>query len=217
MAEAAARASPLPAPRHRLGETGGWWRVTPFAVAGAVMLPVGVVVSSFLAPAGDVWQHLVETTLAELLVNTFWLAIGVAAGTAALGVSLAWLTAVCEFPGRKFFAWALLLPLAIPAYVSGFVFIGLLDFSGPVQSALRELLGPGIWFPKVRGRLGVTVVMVLALYPYVYLMARNAFLTQGRRALEAAQSLGLSRVQGFHRVALPMARPWIAGGLMLAL
>ncbi|HSD59640.1 MAG TPA: iron ABC transporter permease, partial [Burkholderiales bacterium] len=132
-------------------------------------------------------------------------------------VSLAWLTAVCEFPGRRFFSWALLLPLAIPAYVSGFVFISLLDFSGPVQSALREWLGPGIWFPKVRGRLGVIVVMVLALYPYVYLLARNAFLTQGRRALEAAQSLGLSRIQGFFRVALPMARPWIAGGLMLAL
>jgi iron(III) transport system permease protein len=186
-------------------------------VAAAVLLPVAVVMSSFLAPAGDVWRHLVETALAELLVNTFWLALGVAAGTAVLGVSLAWLTAVCEFPGRHFFSWALLLPLAIPAYVSGFVFIGLLDFSGPVQSALREWFGPGIWFPKVRGRLGVTVVMVLALYPYVYLLARNAFLTQGRRALEAAQSLGLTRAQGFFRVALPMARPWIAGGLMLAL
>lgn len=217
MAEAAARASPLPATRRRLRGSGGWWRVAPFAVAAAVMLPVAVVISSFLAPAGDVWKHLVETTLAELVVNTFWLALGVAAGTAVVGISLAWLTAVCEFPGRKFFSWALLLPMAIPAYVSGFVFIGLLDFSGPVQSALREWLGPGLWFPRVRGRLGVTVVMTLALYPYVYLLARNAFLTQGRRALEAAQSLGLSRLQGFFRVALPMARPWIAGGMMLAL
>jgi iron(III) transport system permease protein len=193
------------------------WRLAPFAVAGAVLLPVAVVMSSLLAPAGDVWRHLVATALAELLVNTFWLALGVAAGTAVLGVSLAWLTAVCDFPGRRFFSWALLLPLAIPAYVSGFVFIGLLDFAGPVQTQLREWFGPGTWFPKVRGRLGVTVVMVLGLYPYVYLLARNAFLTQGRRALEAAQSLGLSRVRGFFRVALPMARPWIAGGLMLAL
>src|SRR5512134_2001932 len=125
MAEATA-SPPVLAPRRRLRDSGGGWRVAPFAVAAAVLLPVAVVMSSFLAPAGDVWRHLVETTLAELLVNTFWLAMGVAIGSALLGVSLAWLTAVCEFPGRRFFSWALLLPLAIPAYVSGFVFIGLL-------------------------------------------------------------------------------------------
>jgi len=182
-----------------------------------VLLPVAVVVSSFLTPAGDVWRHLVETTLADLVANTFWLALGVGLGTVVLGVSLAWLTAVCEFPGRRVFAWSLLLPLAIPAYVTGFVFIGLFDFTGPVQTQLREWIGSGVWFPKVRGRLGVVLVMTLALFPYVYLLARNAFLTQGKRALEAAQSLGLNRVQGFFRVALPMARPWIAGGLSLAL
>ena len=139
--------------------------------------------------------------------------LGVHAGYRLLGVSLAWFTAVCEFPGRKFFSWALLLPLAIPAYVTAFVALGLFDYIGPVQTALRAWLGPDLfWFPNVRSRMGVIIVMVLAFYPYVYLLARNAFLTQGKRSLEAAQSLGFNRTQGFFKLALPMARPWIAGG-----
>jgi iron(III) transport system permease protein len=198
--------------------TSSGWRLFPFLVAALVLIPVGTVISSFFAPASDIWQHLVETTLASLLINTFWLVLGVASGTALLGVSLAWFTAVCEFPGRKFFSWALLLPLAIPAYVTAFVALGLFDYIGPVQTALRAWLGPDLfWFPNVRGRLGVIIVMILAFYPYVYLLARNAFLTQGRRSLEVAQSLGFNRTQGFFRLALPMARPWIAGGVMLAL
>ncbi|MEO6824168.1 MAG: iron ABC transporter permease [Nitrosospira sp.] len=198
--------------------TSSGWRLFPFLVAALVLIPVGTIISSFFAPASDIWQHLVETTLASLLINTFWLVLGVASGTVLLGVSLAWFTAVCEFPGRKFFSWALLLPLAIPAYVTAFVALGLFDYIGPVQTALRAWLGPDLfWFPNVRGRLGVIIVMILAFYPYVYLLARNAFLTQGRRSLEAAQSLGFNRTQGFFRLALPMARPWIAGGVMLAL
>lgn len=193
------------------------WRLIPFLVAALVLIPIGTILSSFFAPTSDIWQHLVETTLLSLLINTFWLALGVVSGTALLGVSLAWLTAVCEFPGRKLFSWALLLPLAVPAYVTAFVVLGLFDFTGPVQSAFRSWLGPDAWFPEVRGRMGVITVMVLAFYPYVYLLARNAFLTQGKRSLEASQSLGLNRTQGFFRVALPMARPWIAGGVMLAL
>ena len=193
------------------------WRLIPFLVAALVLIPIGTILSSFFAPTNDIWQHLVETTLLSLLINTFWLALGVVSGTTLLGVSLAWLTAVCEFPGRKLFSWALLLPLAVPAYVTAFVVLGLFDFTGPVQSAFRSWLGPDAWFPEVRGRMGVITVMVLAFYPYVYLLARNAFLTQGKRSLEASQSLGLNRTQGFFRVALPMARPWIAGGVMLAL
>ena len=193
------------------------WRLIPFLVAALVLIPIGTILSSFFAPTSDIWQHLVETTLLSLIINTFWLALGVVSGTTLLGVSLAWLTAVCEFPGRKLFSWALLLPLAVPAYVTAFVVLGLFDFTGPVQSAFHSWLGPDAWFPEVRGRMGVITVMVLAFYPYVYLLARNAFLTQGKRSLEASQSLGLNRTQGFFRVALPMARPWIAGGVMLAL
>jgi iron(III) transport system permease protein len=194
------------------------WRLLPFLVAALVLVPVGVVVSSFFTPAGDVWQHIVETTLPLLLVNTFWLALGVVSGTVLLGVSLAWFTAVYEFPGRKFFSWALLLPLAIPAYVTAFVALGLFDFTGPVQTSLRTWLESDLlWFPDIRSRMGVIIVMTLAFYPYVYLLARNAFLSQGKRSLEAAQSLGLSRNKGFFKVVLPMARPWIAGGAMLVL
>ena len=133
--------------------TSSGWRLFPFLVAALVLIPVGTVISSFFAPASDIWQHLVETTLASLLINTFWLVLGVASGTALLGVSLAWFTACCEFPGRKFFSWALLLPLAIPAYVTAFVALGLFDYIGPVQTALRAWLGPDLfWFPNVRGK-----------------------------------------------------------------
>lgn len=194
------------------------WRLIPFLVAALVFTPVIVVFSSFFMPANEVWQHLVETTLSSLLINTFWLSVGVIAGTSLLGVSLAWFTAVYEFPGSRFFSWALLLPLAIPAYVTAFVVLGLFDYTGPVQTSLRIWLGSELtWFPDLYGRGGVIVVMTLAFYPYVYLMARNAFLTQGKRLLEVAQSLGLNRRQGFFKVALPMARPWIVGGIMLTL
>ncbi|WP_269533442.1 iron ABC transporter permease [Chitinimonas sp. BJYL2] len=187
-------------------------------VIGAITLvPLAVVLASLLHPQGEVWAHLAEFVLPQILLNTAWLVAGVAAGTLALGVSLAWLTAVYDFPGRRYFAWLLALPLAMPAYVLAFVQIGLYDFTGPLQGWLREVLGSSNWVPPIRSRGGVILTLTLALYPYVYLLARNAFLTQGRKALEAAASLGLSRRQGFWRVALPMARPWIAGGLGLAL
>jgi iron(III) transport system permease protein len=186
------------------------------AVAALVLVPVVVTFSSFAQVERDILSHLIEFALPELVANTLWLVLGVGLGVSVLGVSLAWLTAMCEFPGRRIFSWALLLPLALPAYVTAFVAIGLLDFTGPVQTWLRD--GWGVTgLPEIRSRGGVILVMSLALYPYVYLIAKNAFATQGAIALEAAQSLGLSRTQGFFRVALPMARPWIAAGLMLAL
>lgn len=138
-------------------------------------------------------------------------------GTLLLGVSLAWLTGACDFPGRKHFSWSLLLPLAMPTYVLAFVSLGLFDFAGPVQTQMREWFGRGVWFPDMRSAGGVVMVMSLALYPYVYLLARNAFRTQGKRALEAAETLGCTPVQGFFRVVLPMARPWIAGGVTLVI
>jgi iron(III) transport system permease protein len=194
------------------------WQLAATFIAGLVLAPLVVVLSSLFSPADGVWRHLVETVLLELLINTFWLVLGVGIGTSVLGISLAWLTVICEFPGRKLFDWALVLPLAIPAYVIAFVSIGLLDFTGPIQTFLRAWLGAeDVWFPKIRSTGGVIVVMTLAFYPYVYLLARNAFMTQGRRGIEAAQSLGHSQWSAFFRVALPMARPWIIAGLMLAL
>lgn len=193
------------------------WRLAAFAIALLTAVPLAIVLTSFLAPEREIWNHLAENVLPGLLANTFTLALGVGIGVTLLGVSLAWLTAACEFPGRKFFSWALLLPLAVPAYVTAFVFVAWLDFTGPVQTWLRAAFGSSAWFPPIRSGGGVVLVMTLALYPYVYLLARNAFLTQGRSAMEAAQSMGCSHTEGFFRVALPMARPWIMGGLMLAL
>lgn len=208
---------PTPSLRVFLSRYLTGWRFAALIVSLITLVPLVVVVASFLTPQPEVWSHLAQYVLPELLVNTLWLVIGVGIGTAFIGVSLAWLTAVCEFPGRRFFAWALVLPLAMPAYVTAFVSIGLLDFTGPVQTLLREWFNSSAWFPPIRSRGGVILVMTLALYPYVYLLARNAFMTQGKRSLEVGQSLGFSRGKGFIKIALPMARPWIAGGVLLAL
>jgi len=195
-----------------------FWRVASFTVALVVAAPILVVVSAWMTPAGDVWRHLADTVLAELLGNTLVLLLGVGTGVFVLGVGLAWLLSMYEFPGRKFFDWALMLPLAIPAYVLAFVAVGILDFSGPVQTWLRELFGPdGYWFPPIRSAGGVIAVMVLAFYPYVYMLARAAFLSQGRSLFETGRVSGLSPVAAFLRVALPMARPAIAAGVALAL
>ncbi len=191
------------------------WRLFAALFAAAVMIPLSVILLSFTQPAGDVWRHLSQTILTGLIINTLKLAIGVSVVTAVLGVSLAWLTAVCEFPGRKFFTWSLFLPLAFPTYVLAFVFLGILDYSSPLQILLRQHSLPTL--SGFRSAWGVIFVMSLSLYPYVYLLARDAFSTQGKRALEAAQSLGHTKTEGFFKVALPMARPWIAGGLMLVL
>ncbi|MEE8108016.1 MAG: iron ABC transporter permease [Gammaproteobacteria bacterium] len=193
----------------------GPWFLVALAIALPAILAVGVVAGASFSPDTEVWPHLLEFVLPRVLNNTFWLVLGVAIITTILGTGLAWLTAICEFPGRGIFAWALLLPLAIPGYVLGFVAIGLLEYAGPVQGFLREWLGPGGWLPPIRSRAGIIVVLSLTLYPYVYLVARSAFLTQGKRVLEVAQSVGFTSVQGFFKIALPMARPWIAGGVML--
>ncbi len=187
-------------------------------IALLTIVPLAVVAGYFFSPQAEVWQHLQQYVLPGVLRNTLLLMLTVGSGVLLVGVPLAWLTAACEFPGRRFFAWGLMLPLAIPAYVLAFVQIGIFDFAGPVQTFLRTQFGSSAMVPNVRsGLLAVTIVLVMALYPYVYLLARNAFRTQGRRAMEAAQTLGLSRRQAFFRVALPMARPWIIGGLTLAL
>lgn len=194
------------------------WHLCTLVLAILVAVPLVVIVSSWLEPQTAVWRHLAETVLNRLVVNTLILALGVSAGVLVVGVGLAWLTAMCEFPGRRFFEWALMLPLAIPAYVFAFVMLGLFDFSGPVQSMLRAAFGPaGYWFPDVRSGGGVIAVMVLVLYPYVYMLARSAFLTQGRVTMEAARVLGSGPWGGFFRGVLPMARPAIVAGVSLAL
>lgn len=183
-------------------------------IALITLIPLGVIAASVFHPDPVIWQHLRAFVLPELLVNTVWLLFGVGLGVLLLGVSTAWLTAACEFPGRRLFEWALLLPLALPTYISAFVWLGLFDVTGSVALWLREF---GVILPSIRSRGGIILLLSLSLYPYVFLTARAAFLGQGARLLEAAQSLGLSRAQAFWRVALPMARPGIAAGLILAL
>jgi iron(III) transport system permease protein len=179
------------------------------------LAPLVVIALAAFSPDTEVWSHLSRYVLPEVTVNTVLLLVEVALLSGVLGTVLAWLTAMCEFPGRRFFEWALLLPLAIPAYVLAFVAVGFLDYAGPFQTLLREIFGSSAWFPRIRSLGGAAVVLSLATYPYVYLLARSAFLTQGRRALEAAQSLGYSRIAASWKVALPMARPWIFAGVAL--
>lgn len=179
------------------------------------LVPLIVIAHATISPEADVWAHLARYVLPEVTFNTIKLLVGVALLSGVLGTTLAWLTSICEFPGRRFFDWALLLPLAIPTYVLAFVAVGFLDYSGPLQTWLREVTGSSQWVPRIRSTGGVIIVLSLALYPYVYLLARTAFLTQGRRALEAAQTLGFGRAAATWKVALPMARPWIAAGVAL--
>lgn len=186
-------------------------------IASLTLIPLAVVMASWAYPQPEIWSHLNQFVLPSVIKNTLILILGVSLGVLLLGVPSAWLVSMCEFPGRRFFSWSLILPLAMPAYVLAFVQVGFLDFTGPVQSLIRDVFGNSSWFPPIRSSGGVILVMSLAFYPYVFLLMRNAFETQGQRSLEAAQMLGLSRRQSFWRVALPMARPWLIGGLSLVL
>lgn len=198
-------------------QTARRWRgpLLAFLLCLPALVPLLVIAGAMATPETEVWGHLLRYVLPEVLANTLKLVIGVAVVGGAIGTSLAWLTAMFDFPGRRFFDWALLLPLAIPAYVLAFVAVGFLDYAGPLQGWLRDVFGSSSWFPPIRSTGGVILVLSLAFYPYVYLLARGAFLTQGRRAMEAAQTLGYSRATAGWRVALPMARPWIAAGIAL--
>ena len=193
------------------------WQIFLVVMALPTLLALLGVLSALLDPDVETLSHLAQYVLPQTIQNTIFLVIGVAVVTTALGVSLAWLTAVCDFPLRRFFVWALILPMAIPGYVMAFALVGLFEYTGPVQSALRDVLGSSSAFPEIYSFGGVVLALSLALYPYTYLMVRNAFQTQGLRSLEVGQSLGLSIRQSFWRICLPMARPWIVGGALLVM
>ena len=180
-----------------------------------VLVPIVVLLAAWQQEQWATWQHLLDTVLWRLVGNTLFLMVGVTAGVLLLGVSLAWCVATLEFPGRRWLQWALLLPMAMPAYVLAFVMVDLLDYAGPVQTFLRQWL-PALDF-SARHPLWVVITLSLVLYPYVYMLARLAFEAQGRAVLEQARILGDTASSAFFRVALPMARPGIAAGLALAL
>jgi iron(III) transport system permease protein len=193
------------------------WPVAAGLIALVVATPILVVVSSLATPSFDVWAHLWHTQLLELVWNTFALIVGVGLGVVVSGTGLAWLVTMYRFPGRAIFEWLLILPMAMPAYVIGFVFLAFFDYTGPVRHWWRIMFGAKVWFPDIASYGGVVLVMTLVLYPYVYLLTRTAFLEQSASALEAARALGVSKLQIFWTVMLPLARPSIAAGLALVL
>lgn len=196
------------------------WHTGVVAAALLLALPVIVVFAHVFLPAGEVWHHLRATVLADYVGNSLLLMVGVGLGTLAMGVPAAWMVSMCDFPGRRTFEWALLLPLAFPAYIIAYTYTGLLDFAGPVQGALRGLFGWGFgdyWFPQIRSLPGAAAMLTLVLYPYVYLLARAAFLEQSVCVIEVSRTLGCSPWAAFRRIALPLARPAIVAGVMLAL
>ncbi len=197
-----------------------WWTLASLTLALAVATPILVVFASLLAPDAEIWAHLASTVLARYVGNTLVLALGVGVGVTVLGVGTAWLVTMCRFPGRSWCEWALLLPLAVPTYIIAYTYTDLLQYAGPVQSALRAATGwtrQDYWFPQIRSLGGAIVVMTLVLYPYVYLMARAAFLSQSSCLLDVCRTLGRNPWRHFIEVAVPMARPAIAGGVALAL
>ncbi|OGA29994.1 MAG: iron ABC transporter permease [Betaproteobacteria bacterium RIFCSPLOWO2_02_FULL_65_24] len=194
--------------------------IASIAVAAVLVFPIVVVLSSSLAPGRGTWQHLASTVLPDYIVSTLLLVCGVAVGVILLGVSSAWLVTTYRFPGRKVLEWALVLPFAVPGYVVAYAYTDFLQFSGPVQSTLRSLAGwqaGQYWFPDIRSLGGAGVVFSLVLYPYVYLLARAAFLEQSANLIEAGRLLGRGAWGTFFLVALPLARPAIAAGTSLAL
>ncbi|MDO8304397.1 iron ABC transporter permease [Herminiimonas sp.] len=199
--------------------------LTSLAIALLVGVPVAGVLSNLLSgpalSAGiGTFAHLWATVLPEYIVNSVLIAVIVAVLTAVLGIGCAWLVAAFDFPGRKFFAWALILPLAMPAYVVAYAYTDFLQYTGPLQTGLRAWFGwqgPTYWFPEIRSVSGAGFLFAFVLYPYVYLLARNAFIERSPRMWDAARTLGASPWRAFFQVSLPLARPAAAAGIALAL
>lgn len=195
--------------------------VVSAAVGALVGLPVvSVLTHIFSGGTGTTWSHLASTVLPDYVANTLVLCIAVGLGVIVIGVATAWLTAMHDFPGRALFEWALVLPMAMPAYVLAYVYTDFLQFVGPLQSLLRESFGwskADYWFPEVRSLGGAVTMFVFVLYPYVYLLTRTAFIERAGGMLEASRTLGLGPWRSFFRVSLPLARPAVAAGATLAL
>ena len=203
---------PLPASKARAGFR--WW----LCVALACLLPMAAVAIAAMTGGVDTITHLGQTVLPRYARTTIYLVLLVSLGTFSIGVRAAWLVTMTRFPGVRFFEVALVLPLAFPAYVLAYGYTFLLDHPGVVQTTLREVTGWGprdYWFPEIRSLGGAALMLVLVLYPYVYLLARAAFLQQSSSAFLAARALGDSSWRAFWRVSLPMARPAVASGVLL--
>ncbi len=209
----------LPAARRK-----AWfdpWSAGAVLIACVVLAPLVAVVWFALTPTDNIWPHLLSTTLPRYVVNTGLMMLGTGALTAVVGTATAWLVVMYRFPGRRWLQWALLMPLAVPAYVGAYALVDFLDYAGPVQTALRSTFGwatsRDYWFPQIRTRGAAILVIGAALYPYVYLLARAAFREQGGAGYEVARALGAGPFARFWRVGLPLARPAIAAGVAVVM
>ena len=196
------------------------WKPSIVGTALILSIPILTIAFSVLEPPGENWQHLKDTVLQEYIVNSMLLTCGVGIGTLLIGVSTAWLTAMCSFPGKNLFVWLLLLPLAMPAYIVAYTYTGMFDFAGPVQTMFRGWTGwsyRDYYFPQIRSMGGAITILSLVLYPYVYLLGRSTFLEQSVGVMEVSRTLKCGPWTVFYKVALPLARPAIVAGLSLAL
>ncbi|CAN0554711.1 unnamed protein product, partial [Laminaria digitata] len=189
-------------------------------IAALIIVPIIGVIWNVFQPGQGNWPHLASTVLPDYILNSLTLMVGVGLGVGLVGTALAWLVVMYRFPGRRFFEWALILPLAVPAFVVAYAYTDFLQGSGPVQTLLRDLTGwsfQDYYFPNIRSMGGAIVIFTSVLIPYVYLLARNAFLEQSICALEVSRTLGRTPLRSFLDVALPMARPAIVTGIALSL
>jgi iron(III) transport system permease protein len=183
-------------------------------------VPVLTILTSITSSSDGVWQHLYDTVLGDYVTHSLTLLVGVGLAVLVLGIGPAWLVTMTRFPGSRLLEWALLLPLAMPAYIIAYTYTGMLDIGGPLQVWIRETFDVRFgdyWFPNVRSLAGAVAMLSLVLYPYVYLLSRTAFLEQSVCVLEVSRTLGASPWQAFTRVAMPLARPAIIAGLSLVL
>lgn len=196
------------------------WKISSVAIASLVFFPLLTLIWISLGANSEVWSHLASTVLVDYVTTSIFLMVGVAALTLSVGVGAAWLVTHYKFTGSSLFSWALLLPLAVPTYITAYSYTGLLDVAGPVQSLLRQLIQRDVgayWFPEIRSLHGAIFVIGFVLYPYVYLLARSAFLEQSGSLQDVSRLLGLSKKQTFFKITLPIARPAIVAGVSLAL
>jgi iron(III) transport system permease protein len=212
------RAASLPRPDPVARRAGHPAALATFVVL-AIALPVLVLAARAITPTGDLWAHLAATVLPSYVANSLLLAVGVGLCSAVVGTATGWTVAMYRFPGRGLFAWALLLPLALPAYILAFAYTDALQFAGPVQTWLRAAFAwrrGDYWFPEMRSLGGAVFVLSAVLYPYTYLLTRTAFAEQSASVIEASRTLGRGHWFTFRRIALPLARPAIVAGASFA-
>lgn len=196
------------------------WTAAALLLAALLASPIAVVALGALGPAGDAWGHVVRTLIPGYVVNTIVLAAGAGAVAIVVGVGCGWLVAMCDFPLRRFFRWALVLPLAVPAYTAAYTYVGMLDVTGPVQRLVRRFLAGGeeVFLHWNVMRIEVlAAIFGLVFYPYIYLLTRTFFEHRTGSMLEASRLLGRGAWSIFLRVALPLARPAVVAGLFLVL